>query len=1055
MPRADRLETGMDMATGTDIAELGFDPGTFATALMAPEEFRSKDRLIWAGIDIGVASCGLCLVDALNHEIVLMASHLFKSPVVDKKKATAAPESLASVRRGARSVRRSIMREGRRKKAIRAVLADFGLIPSDAGGEWFSARRDERETVKLRAKALRYPLNPRELARVLYSFAGHRGYIDHGKSDKEDDAGKVKKALAANHTALADGGCETFGQYLAGQPRSRNRAGDYSYTADIGMTVDEVRTIFARQRELGSEIATEALEERYIDELTWLTDTSKRDMSTYLKVGFCTYRGAPYRRGAMSTISFEMVRAHQTLCNTVILHADGSSSSIPGNTRIEIVRELFAVRKSVKPLKWSGLRRRLGLAGDDSFKGRPVEEEKRECIALPAWSVLCSGLYDGHRDLLERLHDRIDDADAVCAALTFASSAASLAGRLAPLALTDDEVEAIADLPYSARLFSGYASASLEALQMLRGTFEDPCIMNLKQAEEESGLAQVRAMLAEERGESADGLLCAFSEYDPTCKNPVVLRATAQVRRMVNSAIRRYGLPDTIRVEVARDLKRSKHERKIVEESNKARLELTEQAKKDIIEFLGLPDGHHVRGRDLAMVKLYREQGGKDPYTGAGIDFRRMLEERGYAEIDHILPISRTCDDSQANKVLCLTKSNRDKSNRSPYEWMASGEDSAPDWGEFRGRMERWAKNCEPRRYARKKLANLTCENLAERAGDFIDRNLNDTRYMSAALAKWLRECLPFPRDNHEHVSCVAGGATALMRSVWGIGITGPDGKKNRDDDRHHAVDAAVIACCTPGIVKNVALVNEGHVRAGARQRLLSDSLPYPEFKEQVEAWIPCIVPTLALPRTVTGSVLKDTVYPYLGRDEAGKDLYLTVKRDKDGRIVERKVNKATTMWKDGQGGCRKYDEMCALDAVFDSSAGKRGRWTFDPVYCIDIPKRDDVIRTMRAFSKEKAIDMWDTVDVPEGAPRMTIRRGDVLVCDGKAARFHSYNIATNTVRFFPQRLGKQLQATGPLSDEVFPSPMKWESDIRVMQEDCLGLCWLSFLAERAAVRVK
>lgn len=1042
----------MEKAPGMDIGELGFDPGTFATALMTLEEFRSKDRVIWAGFDIGVASCGLCLVDVLNHEIVLMASHLFKSPVVDKKKASAAPESLASVRRGARSVRRNIMREGRRKKAIRAVLADAGLIPADAGGEWFSARRDERTVVKVRAKALKYPLNSRELARVLYSFASHRGYIDHGKSDKEDDAGKVKKALAANHAALADGECETFGQYLSGQPRSRNRAGDYSYTADIGMTVDEVRTIFARQRELGSEIATEALEERYIAELTWLTDTSKRDMSTYLKVGFCTYRGAPYRRGAMSTISFEMVRAHQTLCNAVILHGDGSSSTIPGDVRIEIVRELFAVKKSVKPLKWSGLRRRLGLAEDDLFKGCPVEEEKRDCIALPAWAVLCSGLYDNHRNLLERLHDHVDDADAVCSALTFASSAASLAGRLAPLALTDDEVEAVVDLPYSARLFSGYASASLEALQMLRGTFEDPRIMNLRQAEEASGLAQVRAMLTEERGESSDGLLCAFSEYDPTCKNPVVLRATAQVRRMVNSAIRHYGLPDIIRVEVARDLKRSKHEREIVAEGNRARLELNEQAKRDIIEFFGLPDGHHVRGRDLAMVKLYREQGGKDPYTGSGIDFRRMLEEHGYAEIDHILPISRTCDDSQTNKVLCLTKSNRDKSNRSPFEWMASGEDSAPNWGEFCGRMERWAKNCEPRRYARKKLANLTCENLAERAGDFIDRNLNDTRYMSAALAKWLRECLPFPKDDHEHVFCVAGGATALMRGVWGVGITGPDGRKNRDDDRHHAVDAAVIACCTPGIVKNVALVNEGHASAEARLRLFRDSLPYPEFKEQVDAWIPCIVPTLTLPRTVTGSVLKDTVYPYLGRDEAGKDLYLTVKKDKEGRTVEKKVNKATTMWKDGQGGCRAYGAMCALDAVFDASAGKRGKWTFDPVYCIDIPQRDDEIRTMRVFSKEKAIDLWDTVEVPDDASRMTIRRGDVLVCDGKAARFYCFDISVNAIKLFSQRGGKTLQATGPLSDKSFPSPSKWGADIRVMQEDCLGLCWLSFLAERAAV---
>lgn len=1045
----------MDKVPGMDIGELGFDPGTFATALMTLEEFRSKDRVIWAGLDIGVASCGLCLVDVLNHEIVLMASHLFKSPVVDKKKASAAPESLASVRRGARSVRRNIMREGRRKKAIRAVLADAGLIPADAGGEWFSARRDERTVVKVRAKALKYPLNSRELARVLYSFASHRGYIDHGKSDKEDDAGKVKKALAANHAALADGECETFGQYLSGQPRSRNRAGDYSYTADIGMTVDEVRTIFARQRELGSEIATEALEERYIAELTWLTDTSKRDMSTYLKVGFCTYRGAPYRRGAMSTISFEMVRAHQTLCNAVILHGDGSSSTIPGDVRIDIVRELFAVKKSVKPLKWSGLRRRLGLAEDDLFKGCPIEEEKRDCIALPAWAVLCSGLYDNHRNLLERMHDHVDDADAVCSALTFASSAASLAGRLAPLALTDDEVEAVVDLPYSARLFSGYASASLEALQMLRGTFEDPCIMNLRQAEEASGLAQVRAMLTEERGESSDGLLCAFSEYDPTCKNPVVLRATAQVRRMVNSAIRHYGLPDIIRVEVARELKRSKHEREIVAEGNRARLELNEQAKRDIIEFFGLPDGHHVRGRDLAMVKLYREQGGKDPYSGSGIDFRRMLEEHGYAEIDHILPISRTCDDSQTNKVLCLTKSNRDKSNRSPFEWMASGEDSAPNWGEFCGRMERWAKNCEPRRYARKKLANLTCENLAERAGDFIDRNLNDTRYMSAALAKWLRECLPFPKDDHEHVFCVAGGATALMRGVWGVGITGPDGRKNRDDDRHHAVDAAVIACCTPGIVKNVALVNEGHASAEARLRLFRDSLPYPEFKEQVDAWIPCIVPTLTLPRTVTGSVLKDTVYPYLGRDEAGKDLYLTVKKDKEGRTVEKKVNKATTMWKDGQGGCRAYGSMCALDAVFDASAGKRGKWKFDPVYCIDIPQRDDEIRTMRVFSKEKAIDMWDTVEVPEDAPRMTIRRGDVLVCDGKAARFYCFDISVNAIKLFSQRGEKTLQATGPLSDESFPSPSKWGTDIRVMQEDCLGLCWLSFLAERAAAQMK
>lgn len=82
----------------------------------------------------------------------------------------------------------------------------------------------------------------------------------------------------------------------------------------------------------------------------------------------------------------------------------------------------------------------------------------------------------------------------------------------------------------------------------------------------------------------------------------------------------------------------------------------------------------------------------------------------------------------------------------------------------------------------------------------------------------------------------------------------------------------------------------------------------------------------------------------------------------------------------------------------------------------------------------------------------MTIRRGDVLVCDGKAARFHSYNIANNTVYTFANRPRdpKELQFDGPLSDEAFPTPSKWGNNIQIIQEDCLGLCWLSFLAQRA-----
>lgn len=213
-----------------------------------------------------------------------------------------------------------------------------------------------------------------------------------------------------------------------------------------------------------------------------------------------------------------------------------------------------------------------------------------------------------------------------------------------------------------------------------------------------------------------------------------------------------------------------------------------------------------------------------------------MLNDRDYVEIDHILPFSRSCDDSKSNKVLCLTKSNRDKANRTPYEWMTSGEPSAPDFGDFCRRMDAWAGKGKSAHYTKSKLSKLKNSTFGKEEQKFIDRNLNDTRYMSRQLAMWVRECLPFPDDKRQHVFCVAGAATSLMRRIWGIGIVDEKGKKDRSDDRHHAVDAAVIACCSPEIVKGIARVNSGRSNIKKRERLRYESMPYPEFKAQVEA---------------------------------------------------------------------------------------------------------------------------------------------------------------------------------------------------------------------------
>lgn len=1024
------------MAAFEDPHELGFDPELVKTALMSREQFGSKPRKLILGIDMGIADIGICLMDELNQEIVLMATHLFDCPWIPKTKT-----SLASARRQARSQRRNIARRTARKRHIRKILISHGVIPEGATAEWFSVRKGDQDNIQLRVKGLGEILSARELARVLYGFASRRGYIDHGKADNDKDAGKVKKALKANAEIMEANGYETFAQYLITQPRIRNRQDDYTHCVDIDMVVDEVHTIFRHQRELGNGLATESLEGEYLAALRWLTDTTKRDRIIYSKVGYCTYLGEPVKRGPKSSISSEMVRAYQTLANVKIEHIGSAATQIAPAVRNRIVHDLFKVSKNPKPLKWSQLRKKLDLADTDTFAGVRQSDEKNDiCVKAPAWNTLCSTLHDLNPALLNRLHDDIDLADEVCAAATFASSSESFATRIAERTdgFTKEDMEALLELPYGSKLFTGYGSTSLKALRMLRDAFEDTNIERLYDAEVATGLYDARKALAAKRNESDDGLLMPYSKYSPICTNPVVLRSCAQLRRVVNSIIRHYGLPDTIRVEVANELKHSEYGRNLIKNAIDNNKKINDKAKEDIVEFFGLPDTDHVKGGDIEKVRFYNEQGGKDPYTGQGIDFGRMLTERDYVEVDHVLPFSRSCDNSKTNKVLVLTKSNRDKANRTPYEWMTSGEPTAPNWDEFCIRMDVWAKDKEPKHYYSAKLAKLKEDSFTDNVESFISRNLNDTRYISKEVAKWLADCLPFPDDGRRHVFCVSGAATSLMRRIWRIGILDDDGKKNREDDRHHAVDAAVIAACTPSIVKSIALISEEHAANRDVDRLLNGSLPYPEYRNQVKTWIPCIVPTYSPTRTATGALFEANTYSYRGVNEKGKDL---IKKKKGV------LGPCATVWKDGKGSAKAYDKQYGLLAVYDETSS---RWMIDPLYYIDVQKREKEEPFIRKFSKGASIDYWDKVPLTGNEYTLLLKPGDVLTQDGLVGRLYSYDISCNCIGMYYTRGKVSFQKTGPLAAERFPTLSKWTSDLKVMQEDCLGLCWLDFLTKRA-----
>lgn len=262
-------------------------------------------------------------------------------------------------------------------------------------------------------------------------------------------------------------------------------------------------------------------------------------------------------------------------------------------------------------------------------------------------------------------------------------------------------------------------------------------------------------------------------------RNPVVLRALTQARKVVNAVIARYGPPYSMRIEFAREMGKSAEKRKEIQKRQEENRTETERLKSQFRETFG----REPVKDDLLKWRLYREQYGKCAYSQRDLDIETLFEP-GYAEVDHIIPYSRSFDDSRSNKALVLASENQKKQDRTPYE--AFGHNVAR-WQQFEG----WVKAAirDP-----KKRAKLLKKDLDERQeGEWKDRNLTDASYAARQFGRFVRDNLAFADPGTKQpLLCVNGQITARVRWLWGLE------KKREEDDLHHALDAAVVAALLP-----------------------------------------------------------------------------------------------------------------------------------------------------------------------------------------------------------------------------------------------------------------
>ncbi len=155
----------------------------------------------------------------------------------------------------------------------------------------------------------------------------------------------------------------------------------------------------------------------------------------------------------------------------------------------------------------------------------------------------------------------------------------------------------------------------------------------------------------------------------PNLRNPVVQQGLFELRRLVNAIIKEYGKPDAIHIEFARELKLPKAEREKLIKETETRRKQNEHAASEIRK-LGIPNPSST---DIIKYKLWLECKGICPYTGKQIS-ADMLFRNNEIDIEHILPYSRTQDDSFNNLTLCFADFNRErKQNLSPFEMKERG----------------------------------------------------------------------------------------------------------------------------------------------------------------------------------------------------------------------------------------------------------------------------------------------------------------------------------------------------------------------------------------------
>ncbi|MBX3362996.1 MAG: type II CRISPR RNA-guided endonuclease Cas9 [Phycisphaeraceae bacterium] len=621
----------------------------------------NKDSLWVLGIDLGVASIGWSVVGldstGVPKQVVRTGSHLFEPGTdgTDLDRLRGADQPRNTARRTARQQRRQAWRRWRRKRALIQALVRHGLLPQpdtelrtaddvcrflsnldrQIMPRWVGTHDDQqRWTYRIRAAAAIREIDRLDFGRAIYQLGQRRGFKSNRRADaraKADEKSTVKAAIGDLAIKIAAHDPPTLGAYLA------------------SLTPDEVRI---RHRWTGREMYEHEFDAIWQKQQSHLglSEDARKEIRRALfwqrplksqkhTIGRCSLIPTE-RRAPIASREFQSFRILQAVNNVLVSENDAPARALTQDER----RALITILERCGDTKATQAKKALALSKRSRFN---IEDDgEKEIIGNRTDAKLRDSIGEGFDSLPEETRDTL-----VHDLRSLRTPEACQRRMARHYGFSQEQAAALSAI----ELEEGYASLSLKAIARLMPHMREG--VTYAEARKREFPESFRAV------ESADSLPPVTDAFEDL-RNPGVIRALTELRKLVNALVREYGKPARIRIGSAR-ARHGAHRREQIHRTNTARVSIA----------MASPN----RSRKRPISATHRAKTSRRCFSrtnAAGAAIHRQADRVAHAlrrsaqfHIEHIWPRSRSLDDSFLNKTLCYHEENiARKHNRTPYE---------------------------------------------------------------------------------------------------------------------------------------------------------------------------------------------------------------------------------------------------------------------------------------------------------------------------------------------------------------------------------------------------